>query len=145
MLDAATPRVADVMRPLPFTLPAEMLASEVARCIDREGVRHVLVVDDAGRLVGLVNRARLLRQLVAWRLADRLIEDLPMRDLLVANVVTIGPSATAGEAVCAMRHHRIGSLPVVDEGGTVVGLVSERMLLPFAEAVICGTLVEAVE
>jgi len=116
------PLVADVMRPQPFTLPAEMLASEVARCIDREGVRHVLVVDEAGRLV------------------DLLIEDLPMRELLVANVVTIGPSATAGEAVCAMRHHRIGSLPVVDETGVVVGLVSERMLLPFAEAVLCGTL-----
>lgn len=136
-------RVADVMRPRPFTLPAHLRASEVAALIDRERVRHVLVVDDGGRLVGLINRARLLRFLVAWRLADGLIEDLPVGDLLVPNVTTIGPDAPVAEAVATMRRLRIGSLPVVDGGDVVVGLVSERMLLPFAEAVLCGTSVYA--
>lgn len=136
-------RVADVMRPHPFTLPAHLRASEVAVLIDRERVRHVLVVDDDRRLVGLINRARLLRFLVAWRLADGLIEDVPVGDLLVPNVTTIGPDAPVSQAVATMRRLRIGSLPVVDGGDVVVGLVSERLLLPYAEAVLCGTPVYA--
>jgi CBS domain-containing protein len=34
-----------------------------------------------------------------------------------------------------MARHRIGSLPVVDEG-RVVGLISERTLLPYAERLL---------
>lgn len=136
-------RVADVMRSHPFTLPAHLRASEVALLIHRERVRHVLVVDDDGRLVGLINRARLLRHLVAWRLGGGLLEDVPVSDLLVAKVETIGPDDTVAEAVRTMRRLRIGSLPVVRDDGVVVGLVSERMLLPYAEAVLCGDTVYA--
>jgi len=51
------------------------------------------------------------------------------RDVMTREVVTIRPDASILEAARLMLEHRISGLPVVDEGGTLVGIVSERDLL----------------
>ena len=140
---ARTLCVADLMRSTPFTLPPTLPASDVACRIDAAGVRHVLVVDEAGRLLGLVNRARLLRHLVARRLdGERVRPDRDERGHEQLGHRTVG-RVLAVEAVRAMRRHRIGSLPVVDDAGRLMGLLSERMLLPFCETLICGPVVSS--
>jgi CBS domain-containing protein len=55
-----------------------------------------------------------------------------IQDLLEAKgstVVTIGPSATLVEAARTLVDHRIGALVVVDDGGGMIGIVSERDLM----------------
>jgi CBS domain-containing protein len=44
-------------------------------------------------------------------------------------IITIGPEASAPEAVARMVENNIGSLPVVDPDGRLVGVVSERDLM----------------
>lgn len=44
-------------------------------------------------------------------------------------VVTIRPESTLREAVAVLARHNIGALPVVDAGGALVGIVSERDLI----------------
>jgi CBS domain-containing protein len=41
-------------------------------------------------------------------------------------VATVGPSATLAELIGELSRHNVGALPVVDEGGRLVGIVSER-------------------
>ncbi len=41
-------------------------------------------------------------------------------------VTTVAPAALVGEAIALLAEHRIGALVVTDEGGQVVGIVSER-------------------
>jgi CBS domain-containing protein len=43
-----------------------------------------------------------------------------------ADVATITPESTIGDAVTALHHHRIGALVVSPDGRRVVGIVSER-------------------
>ena len=128
--------VADLMRPEPVVVALSLPASEVATIMQETRMRHVFVVDDAGALVGLVNRARLLRHLIARRLTDDQVPDLPVGDLIVRDLVTTHPDAPLAEALCLMRRYGVGSIPVV-EHGRLTGLLSERMLLDYAEAVIC--------
>ena len=55
-----------------------------------------------------------------------------VRDVLNAKggrIVTIGPDAVASEAVARMVENNIGSLPVVEPDGALVGVVSERDLM----------------
>lgn len=130
------PRVADVMRPVPHLVPAATLASEVATYIHTERQRHVFVADDTGHLLGLVNRARLLRHLVARRLADDLTPDLPIGELVVTDLVTTHPDASTADALRVMLRHHVGCLPVLGDDGRLVGLVSERMLLGCVAQVI---------
>jgi CBS domain-containing protein len=55
-------------------------------------------------------------------------------DVMVRNVITIGPDATVGEVADLLVTHRVSALPVVDASGKVVGVVSEGDLLRRAEA-----------
>jgi len=55
-----------------------------------------------------------------------------VRDVLKTKggrIITIGPEATAPEAVARMVENNIGSLPVVEPDGQLVGVVSERDLM----------------
>ena len=45
---------------------------------------------------------------------------------MVVNPITIGPDATLGEAQTLMQLHRISGIPVVDAGGKLVGILTNR-------------------
>ena len=59
--DLATPRVRDVMTPLVFSLPQDAHVSRAAALMAYEGVHRVPVVDDGGRLVGVVSASDVVR------------------------------------------------------------------------------------
>jgi CBS domain-containing protein len=55
-----------------------------------------------------------------------------VRDVLKTKgdrVITIGPEATAPEAVARMVENNIGSLPILEDDGSLVGVISERDLM----------------
>ena len=47
-------------------------------------------------------------------------------DVMTRTVVVVPTSASVKQVVRAMREHRVSALPVVDAGGAVAGVVSER-------------------
>ncbi len=47
---------------------------------------------------------------------------------VILDPVTLTPAATAGEAKALMRKHRISGLPVIDDQGVVVGILTSRDL-----------------
>jgi CBS domain-containing protein len=57
---------------------------------------------------------------------------MQVRDVLAAKggeVVSIDPAATVNEAVARLVQNNIGSLPVTDEDGRLLGIFSERDVL----------------
>jgi acetoin utilization protein AcuB len=55
-------------------------------------------------------------------------ERIPVRDLMTADVLTVGPDVAIAEAAELLRERRIGALPVV-EGGKLVGILTRSDLL----------------
>ena len=55
------------------------------------------------------------------------------RDVMVSPVITVKPSASVKEVAQILLKNRISALPVVDDGGKVVGLVSEGDLMRRAD------------
>jgi CBS domain-containing protein len=51
---------------------------------------------------------------------------LTARDLMRTDIVTIGKNASLGEAMRLLCDHRISGMPVTDEAGHVIGVVSIR-------------------
>jgi CBS domain-containing protein len=124
-----TARVQEIMSTDLFTVHADDLVDVAASVMAWKHVRHVPVQDAQGALVGLVSHRQLLaaRDVRAGDARERSVRDIMARD-----VVTIGPEASCVEAAALLRTHRVGCLPVVHRG-RLVGIVSERDFLPFAE------------
>ncbi|TIU56171.1 MAG: CBS domain-containing protein, partial [Mesorhizobium sp.] len=55
------------------------------------------------------------------------------KDVMTAKVVTVSPDHSVRHAARIMLDHRISGMPVVDDGGRVVGIVSEGDFLRRSE------------
>lgn len=80
-----------------------------------------LVVESENQVVGIFTERDLLRRIVAER---RNPEETLVEEVMTRDVVCCSPDTTAEEARTAMRERRIRHLPVADEEGKLVGLIS---------------------
>jgi arabinose-5-phosphate isomerase len=80
----------------------------------------VMLVDEAGVLVGLFTDSDLVRLLETQRENQ---VDRPIAEVMTANPRTIRPDALLGDAVELLARFHISELPVVDELGHPVGLI----------------------
>jgi CBS domain-containing protein len=127
--EASYHRVEQYMTTHLFTVHEEELIDLVAFLMDRKQIRHVLVEDDDHRLTGIVSYRSLLR-LIAQEGAER-APDLPVREIMETDPLSVTPETTTLEAIDLMRKHRVSCLPVVRDG-KLVGIVSERDFMPIA-------------
>ena len=96
--------------------------------------RHVVgVVSESDLLAAedkTVRQARLAAQSPrSWRLRRPRRTGLTAGTLMTAPAITIHPDATIPSAARLMNTHQVRRLPVVDEDGKLVGIVSRRDLL----------------
>ncbi len=54
---------------------------------------------------------------------------VPISDLMTRDVITVAPQTPIFEALEKFTHHKISGMPVVDSGGRVIGILSEKDLL----------------
>jgi CBS domain-containing protein len=132
--DVMTHQVVTVRRDTPFKTVAELLA--------RNDVTAVPVVDDQAHPVGIVSEADLLHKETAqpdpgghapglWlRPKDRARAAAETAEgMMTTPAVTARPEWSLVEAARVMERHHVKRLAVVDEAGTLVGIVSRSDLL----------------
>jgi CBS-domain-containing membrane protein len=135
--------VKDLMTPQVVTIgPATPFKEIVARLANHR-MSAVPVVDDDGLVLGVVSEADLLLKEefpdpdadipLFWTKRRRLERDraaaTTARDLMSIAVVSIAPDATVAEAARRMHSAGVKRLPVLDERGRLVGIVSRADLL----------------
>ena len=116
-----------------FTVsPEESIADTMA--LMREKKIHKLPVMDKGKLVGFVTDGDLREvspspatTLSIFEL-NYLIAKTPIREVAVKNVMTCHPDTQIEDAALLMREHKIGGLPVLDEG-KLVGIITATDIL----------------
>ena len=54
-----------------------------------------------------------------------LLSELKVKDIMSKNIITIGPEDTVEKASVKMLEHRISGLPVVNEKGKLVGIITQ--------------------
>lgn len=126
-------QVRDWMTPDPITVPPGMPIFEARRLMYDRQIRHLLVTDTAG-LVGIVTDRDLRLNLPSpatglsvWEI-NYILMKLTVGEVMTKPVLTIGANRNIEAAAQQMLEHRIGALPVLDEG-KLVGILTETDLL----------------
>ena len=103
---------------------AEALA-EAEKVERRTGA--MLLVDDDGRLTGILTDADLRRAMVRRRKEN--ITTAPVSEFMTKNPKYVRPDDLASEALAILNEYRIDELPVLDDAGRPVGVIDVQDLL----------------
>ncbi|HEY8107423.1 MAG TPA: CBS domain-containing protein [Gaiellaceae bacterium] len=118
--------VRDAMVPEPTTLAAGANAQEAGRCFADSGeVRAIFVTEDDGRLLGVVTRKTLVREVVAAGLEPTAVS---LRDIAEPPNFTLDAGLELEGAFRFLEEHDLERVPVVEEGGRLVGVLSRAVV-----------------
>ncbi|MFE2478066.1 CBS domain-containing protein [Streptomyces sp. NPDC059389] len=114
--------VADLMTHNAVTVRRTTAFKEIARLLNEFDITAVPVIDGAGNPVGVVSEADLLRRRSAGGAATA-------EELMTSPAVTARPEWSVVRAARIMQRQRVKRLPVVNEEGRVVGVLSRSDLI----------------
>ncbi len=113
------------MVPEPTTLGVAASAQDAGRCLERDDVRAVLVIEDDGRLVGVITRKTLVREVVAKGRDPRAV---PLREIAEPPLFTLDAALPLDEGFHMLEEHDLERVPVVEQGGRLVGVLSRAVV-----------------
>jgi CBS-domain-containing membrane protein len=135
--DVMTTRVIAVKRDADF--------KQIVRVLRHFRVSACPVIDDAGRVLGVVSEADLLYKeadpnppsgliRLKWKLGEESKANAATAGrLMTSPAIAISPAASVVAAARVMQNRQIKRLPVVDDAGCLIGIVSRADLLSVYE------------
>ena len=118
--------VRDAMVPEPTTLGAGSSAQEAGRCFAESGeVRAIFVTEDGGRLLGVVTRKTLVREVVAAGLDPG---GVMLREIAEPPNFTLDAGLELEVAFHVLEEQDLERVPVVEENGRLVGVLSRAVV-----------------
>jgi CBS domain-containing protein len=122
----AVETVRDGMVPEPTTLAAGANAQEAGRCFaDNGDVRAIFVTEGGGRLLGVVTRKTLVREVVAAGLDP---QGVPLGEIAEAPNFTLDAGLDLEAAFHFLEEQDLERVPVVEEDGRLVGVLSRAVV-----------------
>lgn len=122
-LDLNKTRVGEVMTRDVVTIDPDSSVLDAAKLMAAKNVGALPVVDGDGRLVGMLSERDIVRRVVAL---ERDPAATPVREAMTPQPVSVKPDYTLADAIRIMAQLNIRHLPVVDEQGGLVGIISVK-------------------
>ncbi len=118
--------ILEMCDPEAAAVPVDATAEKAIKTMLDHHVGAVAVIDENNRVAGIFTERDVLRRL---SLADRDPHEVSIREVMTTPVELATRATTAGEALTTMveRHYR--HLPIVDEDGRLLGMLSIRHVL----------------
>ena len=102
----------------PVTVTKDQKVQDCVDLMKMHSIRHLPVVEKQ-KLIGLVTESDLREVFLA-----SLIEDLTIEGVMISEPMTVTPDTEIEDAAKLIYYHKIGGLPVVDDYGQVVGIIT---------------------
>jgi CBS domain-containing protein len=135
--------ISEVMHSHPHWVTEQQLVRELVSLFLDQGIGAAPVVDDNGKPIGLVSKTDVVREIKdghrahrpeidthvqPWWDEDRLSQ-LTVGEIMTPTLYTFSPSTTVADATAAMAFEGMHHLPVVEDSGKLVGMLSALDLL----------------
>jgi 2-oxoglutarate ferredoxin oxidoreductase subunit beta len=114
----------------PITILGSAPLADTVGAMRARNVGSMLVVDEAGVLIGVFTERDILNRVVC-RVEN--LADEKLSDFMTRNPVTLSENAPIAHALSLMSNHGFRHLPIVDEAGIPVGVISFRDVVDFIE------------
>ncbi len=122
-------RVREFMTTNVITVSSKTPVVDARKYMQVHKVRRLPVVDK-GKIVGMVSERRVAEAspsaattLSVWEI-NHLLSKMTIAELMSKKAITCPPDTTAESALALAQQHGVGSLPVVDDKGHLVGIVT---------------------
>ena len=142
IVEAVMKTVLDIMTQKLLTTTHDTTLVDAHKIMEDNQIHHVLVVDDKEKLVGILSDRDIKKfaspfagsQLEASK--DKATLSLPVEKIMSKNVTTISPQKTIKACINKLIEHCIHSLPVIDDNGKLIGIVTSRNIFEHVLEVI---------
>ncbi len=143
-------QIKDVMTTRVITVSTDDSVEKCAKLLQENDISGLPVVDEAGKVVGMITEGDLIRRasrveapgyleilggLIYLGSPNKFVEELQramaleVGKMMSRDVVSIKPDESLEKAATLMVKKNINRLPVIDEKGKLVGLVSRRDIM----------------
>ena len=125
--DIATQKVSDLLARAPLHCTPTTSVAQAARLMQEHNVSSLGVVErDGEHFVGVIT----IRDMTNRVLAEGRDPSLPVREVMTANPATLAPSDLGSDVLQLMLEHKVGHLPVVEQG-RFVGMITQTDITRF--------------
>lgn len=105
---------------------------KVGKLMKDHHIRRIPVVDENGQVVGIISD-RDVRDASPSKATTLdmyemhyLLAELKAKNIMTAKPITVKPTDTVEQAALIMLDNKVGGLPVVDDSGKIVGIISDH-------------------
>jgi CBS domain-containing protein len=116
--------VKHMMVPNVISTSPDMSVKEAINTLYEKHIGCVVTVDDEKKCIGIFTERDAIRLV-----AENVKLDQPLSNVMTKNVVTVQEDSSINEVRTVIVAHKIRHLPVVNQKGSLVGLLSVRDLL----------------
>jgi CBS-domain-containing membrane protein len=120
---------ADVMTRNPFSIHHDATVREAASALTAKGVSAAPIIDDAGRPIGVVSRADIVRHGRMGESSQREWGDAAVKDIMTAAVYFVRPDTPVSNVIDDLLDCKVHRLFVVDDDHVLVGVISTTDVL----------------
>jgi CBS domain-containing protein len=127
-------KISQIMSTNPRSVSPDTSVSDAARVMKEEDIGLVPVVERVGgaetrgRLVGVITD----RDITIRHVAEGRSSDAPVSDVMSGGVLTCGPDDSVATAMELMGREQVRRIPIVDERGSLVGVLAQADLTRIA-------------
>ena len=101
-------------------------------------IRHLPVVDNSGRLIGMISQRHLYKihsprhlENGEWYYDKDMLDSFILKTVMVKDTYVLRPHHTLADAIKDMVQFKIGCIPIVDDSCRPVGIVTRDSILSF--------------
>lgn len=105
----------------PLTISADSTIQDLVEALAANRVGALIVSNDGRKIEGIVSERDVVR---AMPVNFSRLPELHVRDLMTVGVVTATPESTIDDLMTIMTERRIRHIPIVDEAGKLISIVS---------------------
>jgi CBS domain-containing protein len=118
-----------IMKSPVFTLKPHMSLTEAWNSLKEHGVSRMPVLSEKGGIIGILSERDLMRHLCVAERGHGEAPDMKVIDIMTRRVITAGRVTDIRRIAKAMFENHISSMPIVDEAGALMGIITSSDIL----------------